>query len=198
MVGICGGYQMLGTRVCDPERIESSMVEIDGLGLLPITTIFSGGKETHRIKGRVAHGEGLLAKARGAEIIGYEIHMGRTTSLDGSPPAGGEAPFLIEERSGEAAAETSPANGSMDPTGRVMGTYIHGLFHNTQLRRGMLQYLADSKGVSLPPPGSDPAMDQEFDKLADWVRSSLNMDLVYAMTGISRHRDVSGPDPAFS
>ena len=196
VVGICGGYQMLGTVVCDPERIESSMGEIQGLGLLPITTVFSGAKETHRIKGRVSHGDGLLTGARGAEINGYEIHMGRTTGSGGGSTGLGTSPFSIEERSGEAVAQGSSMEGSMDAAGRVMGTYIHGLFHNNQLRRAMLRYLAGLKGVSLPPPGSDPAMDQEFDKLADWVRGSLNMDLVYQMTGVSRHRDVSGADPA--
>jgi adenosylcobyric acid synthase len=203
VVGICGGYQMLGAKVCDPQRIESSMGEIQGLGLLPITTVFSGAKETHRIKGRVVHGGGLLTGAQGAEISGYEIHMGRTTGLDGASPPSWASPFNIEERLGEdlsggAAAPASSADGCIDSTGRVMGTYIHGLFHNNQLRRAMLQYLAESKGVSLPAPGSDPAMDQEFDKLADWVRSSLDMDLVYRMTGLSRHRDAGGADAVVS
>lgn len=196
VVGICGGYQMLGTKVCDLERIESSIAEIQGLGLLPITTVFSGSKETHRIRGRVTHGEGLLSGAQGAEITGYEIHMGRTTGPDGAAPNVAAAPFVIEDRSGAAPPQASSADGSMDSPGRVMGTYIHGLFHNNQLRRAVLQNLAKLKGVSLPPPGLDPGMDREFDKLADWVRSSLNMDLVYEMAGLSRHRDVNGPTGA--
>ena len=189
VVGICGGYQMLGTKICDPQRIESSMEEIEGLGLLPITTVFSGTKETHRIRGRVAQGQGLLSGAQGAEIQGYEIHMGQTTGVDG---AAGAAPFLIEDRSDVAVTAASSGDGSMDVPGRVLGTYIHGLFHNNQLRRAVLQHLANSKGVVLPPSGLDPAMDLEFDKLAAWVRNSLDMDLVYGMAGLSRHRDVGG------
>ena len=192
VVGICGGYQMLGIKVCDPQKIESSIEEIEGLGLLPLTTVFSATKETHRVRGRVAHGQGLLSGAQGAEIQGYEIHMGHTTGVDraaGAARSLGAAPFLIEDRSDVAVTSATSTDGSMDVPGRVLGTYIHGLFHNNQLRRAVLQHLANSKGVVLPPSGLDPAMDREFDKLAAWVRNSLDMDLVYRMAGLSKHRD---------
>ena len=79
IVGICGGYQMLGQRLYDPDRIESSVPEMEGLGILPLTTVFSGTKETHRIHGEVVEAAGLLKFAGGASLTGYEIHMGRTT-----------------------------------------------------------------------------------------------------------------------
>ena len=191
VVGICGGFQMLGTRVYDPQKVESSRTEIEGLGLLPITTVFAGSKETHRIKGRVALDTGLLAGARGAEITGYEIHMGLTTGE--ATAAGLQAPFSVDDRSDVPVTAETAQEGLLDSSGRVLGTYIHGLFHNGRLRRAVLQNLARAKGVSLPPSAQDAAMDGEYDKLADWVRSALNMDLVYEMTGLSRHRDQQDP-----
>ncbi len=191
VVGICGGFQMLGTRVYDPQKVESSTTEIEGLGLLPITTVFAGSKETHRIKGRVALDTGLLAGARGAEITGYEIHMGLTTGE--AMGRGLQAPFTVDDRSDVPVTAETAQEGLLDSSGRVLGTYIHGLFHNGRLRRSVLQSLARAKGVSLPPSAQDAAMDGEYDKLADWVRSALNMDLVYEMTGLSRHRDQQDP-----
>ena len=66
-----------------------------------------------------------------------------------------------------------------------MGTYIHGLFHNGEFRRAILEALARRKGASLPSSQDEVGLDREYDKLADWVRSSLNMDLVYGMTGLA-------------
>ena len=194
VIGICGGFQMLGAKVYDPENIESSQTEIDGIGLLPITTVFAGTKETHRIKGWVEADTGLLAGARGAEITGYEIHMGRTSG-EGLQAPFAQAPFSIEDRSDVPVTAETSQEGLLDSPGRVLGTYIHGLFHNGRLRRAVLQNLARIKGAEMPPPAQDATMDGEYDKLADWVRASLNMDLVYEMTGLSRHRDLQDPFP---
>jgi adenosylcobyric acid synthase len=180
IVGICGGYQMLGARLYDPEGVESDMHETDGLGLLPMTTVFAGTKETHRVRAEVAEGTGLLRGARGAPIIGYEIHMGRTTG------EGLKAPFRIRDRSDVPITSDTTFDGAIDPSGQVLGTYIHGLFHNGQLRQALLQELARRKGVTLPVTGQELVIEREFDKLAHWVRSSLKMDLIYQMTGLSR------------
>jgi adenosylcobyric acid synthase len=72
-----------------------------------------------------------------------------------------------------------------------MGTYIHGLFQNGELTRAMLRELARRKGVSLPDVGSELDLDKEYDKLADWVRNSLDMDLVYRVSGLSREYDAA-------
>ncbi|MBM3943219.1 MAG: cobyric acid synthase [SAR202 cluster bacterium] len=180
VIGICGGYQMLGARLHDPDGVESSVPSMDGLGLLPMTTVFAKTKETHRIKGQVAASHGLLAGARGAPVQGYEIHMGRTTGEGVTPP------FQIEDRSDAPITAATALDGGMDASGRVLGTYIHGLFQNSQVRRAVLESLARSKGAALPAAGRDLAVDQEFDKLADWVRRSLKMELVYQMAGLSR------------
>ena len=183
VIGICGGYQMLGTRLYDPEKVESANTEMQGLGILPLTTVFGGSKETHRIKGRVCRGEGLLTGARGLPIGGYEIHMGRTSSK-GLDPA-----FIIDDRSDVNVDPGNSSDGVLDSSGWVMGTYIHGLFHNGGLRQALLQALARRKGASLSLAPEDLALDIEYDKLADWVRGSLRMDLVYQMAGLSKEFD---------
>lgn len=180
VIGICGGYQMLGTRLYDPEGVESSLHETDGLDLLPMTTVFAGTKETHRVKAEVVADSGLLKDARDAPITGYEIHMGRTTG------EGIKSPFQIRDRSDVPVSDATAFDGAIDPSGRVLGTYIHGLFHNVQLRQALLRELARRRGVNLPGSGQELVIDQEYDKLADWVRSSLKMDLIYRMTGLSR------------
>ena len=183
VVGICGGYQMLGSHLYDPDGIESTITEMEGLNLLPLTTVFAGTKETHRIRGEVVEGHGLLRGAVGAAITGYEIHMGRTSSEHL------RFPFRIDDRTDVAVAPETAMDGAMDVEGRVLGTYIHGLFHNGALRRAMLEELARCKGVRLPEAEQLGAMDAEFDKLADWVRGSLDMDLIYSITGLDRNFD---------
>ena len=180
VVGICGGYQMLGKKIYDPEGIESSQRETDGLGLLPITTVFAGHKETHRVTATVAADSGLLNGARGSQVTGYEIHMGQTTGEEVNHP------FQVLDRTDVAVTDASRYDGGMDSQGKVLGTYIHGLFHNAPLRMSILNELARRKGVSLPDASQELVLDQEYDKLADWVRESLNMDLVYQMSGLSR------------
>ena len=185
VLGICGGYQMLGTKITDPEHIESSITELDGLGLMNLTTVFEGSKETHRINGKVTGTSGLLAGTAGMPVSGYEIHMGRTVG------EGISAPFLIEDRADAPVSGIGEPEGAIDASGNVMGTYIHGLFHNGGLRSGMLKELARRKAVSLPDISSGLDVDREYDKLADWVRSSMDMDLIYRLSGLNRDYDAA-------
>ena len=173
IIGICGGYQMLGERILDPDGVESTDAETAGLGLLPLTTTFASTKTTHQVRGRVALARGLLAGCDGGVISGYEIHMGRTYG-------DAAAPFRIIERSGSAA--DSP-DGALDADGLTLGTYMHGLFHNHSLRRALLMHLARRKNITLPD-GAILDLDAEYDKLAALVRRSVDMDAVYAMAGI--------------
>jgi adenosylcobyric acid synthase len=188
VVGICGGYQMLGAKLRDPGGVESSREVMDGLSLLPMTTVFAGTKETHRVKGRVVANTGLLAGAQGAAVQGYEIHMGRTTG------EGVDHPVRVDDRTDVPVSAGGEYDGAMDASGRVLGTYIHGLFHNGALRRAVLENLARAKGARLPEGAGALTSDQEFDKLADWVRSNLKMDLVYQMAGLSRDLYGAGRD----
>ena len=179
VIGICGGYQMMGRRILDPHGVESPEPQSDGLDLLPVDTIFAKVKETHRVQGAVSVDSGLLARASDAAIDGYEIHMGSS-----NPTGPVVHPFRIS-RAGQASSD----DGSISANGRVMGTYVHGLFNSYALRRALLEQLAEWKGVSLPPrsdTGGQLSRDGEYDKLAETVRSSLNMDLLYHLTGLEQ------------
>ena len=177
IIGICGGYQMLGTWIDDPEHVESSVPRRQGLGLLPITTTFLSAKETHQVKGNVMANRGLLTEAQDVNFEGYEIHMGRTETDEG-----GDA-FRIREHSGQSC---DISDGCLDANGHVLGTYIHGLFHNQKIRRAILRHIARANGRPIDFIGSDRQRDNEYDKLAKLVRCSLNMKLLYAITGLRK------------
>ncbi len=159
ILGICGGHQMLGERVSDPENIEGGG-EMPGLGLLPCVTVFAPGKARARVQARV-----LAGPFAGAAIDGYEIHMGRTDT-------GGAAPFCrLENGCTEGAAR-----------GNVFGTYLHGLFDTGGLTQKLAGWLLERKGLSMEnirPETHREHQERQFDILADAVRGSLDMDAVY-------------------
>ena len=101
-------------------------------------------------------------------------------------------PFRIEDRADVPVTDADSLDGALDPLGSVMGTYIHGLFHNGGLRDAMLRELARRKGVTLSDASSGLDLDREFDKLADWVRSSVDMELVYRISGLNREYGAAG------
>ena len=179
--GVCGGYQMLGEAILDPDRVESDQGHAQGLGLLPVTTVFSATKATHRVNAVVATaGSGLLQECGGQRLQGYEIHMGRTTG------SGVASPFRIVERSGQAVDQPDGADGAMDARGRVLGTYMHGLFRNDGFRRAVLRRLAQWKGVTLPEATGDDASGLGYDGLAALVREHLDMPLIYRLAGLEQ------------
>ena len=177
VIGICGGYQMMGRRILDPHGVESPQPESEGLNLLPVDTLFAPVKETHRVRGEVSADSGLLGRAGTATVEGYEIHMGSST------PSGEAArPFRISR-----ADQPATDDGVLSGNGRAFGTYIHGLFNSHSLRRALLEQLAEWKGVSLPPAsdtGGQLSRDGEYDKLAHIVRNNLDMELLYRLTGL--------------
>ena len=177
VIGICGGYQMMGRRILDPHGVESPDQEEAGLQLLPVDTVFAPVKETHRVRGTVSIGSGLLSHSGGASVDGYEIHMGSSIHQENVV-----APFSISR-----AGRDAESDGALSESGRVLGTYIHGLFNSHALRRTVLEQIAAWKGVSLPPrsdTGGQLSRDSEYDKLAETVRSSLNMELLYRITDL--------------
>ena len=182
VMGICGGYQMMGRRILDPMGVESEQKEAEGLGLLPVDTVFATEKETHRVRGTVSAVNGLLGKAGGAAVEGYEIHMGSSTPTDSQ---GLSDPFRISRTSGE---PSSGVGGAATQDGLALGTYIHGVFNSYSLRRAILEQLAEWKGTSLPDPsstGDQLSRNGEYDKLAQTVRDSLKMDLLYRIVGLN-------------
>ncbi|MEI7769731.1 MAG: cobyric acid synthase [Chloroflexales bacterium] len=152
VVGICGGYQLLGTRISDPLGVEGAGGDAPGLGLLPVETVFAAEKRTVQIEAR-AH----APWAAGAPLRGYEIHAGRTAG-----PAG--IPLATITRRGE--APDCEGDGSISADGRIWGCYIHGIFANPAFRRGWLGSLG-WLGAGAPPP-PDP-----YDRLADVVATAF-------------------------
>jgi adenosylcobyric acid synthase len=179
VTGICGGYQMLGRSIHDPGGVESSEKEIAGLGLLDVVTTFIPRKSTVQVKAAITAGRGLLEGMDGQEVTGYEIHMGQTAAGD----SGGAFRVFETPQGG-----TDYADGALNTDGMVLGTYMHGLFHNNEFRRGFLNILRRRKGLPESFQSAVTGKDAEYDKLATLVRGSLNMDLVYEILkkGIDR------------
>jgi adenosylcobyric acid synthase len=172
VVGICGGFQMLGHAIVDAVGAETASGEQDtGLGLLPVQTEFARVKATHQVQARVLAGSGA-----GMEVIGYEIHMGYSF-----PTVENSRPLLqLWQRGGEAADDL---DGVIDESGRVWGTYVHGIFDNTEFRRGWLRSLGwtaleDARDLTAIRQAS-------YDRLATAVRASLDMEAVRRMVGVT-------------
>jgi adenosylcobyric acid synthase len=166
VVGICGGYQMLGEKILDPHGVESPETEVAGLDLLPVVTEFLPEKYTRQVRGTVLADAGLLAGAAGLEIGGYEIHMGQTRGEGGVPA------FRI---TGTPQGPADYADGVLDERGLVLGTYLHGLFSNDAFRQVFLNNVRRLAGLAESPGGITISRDREYDKLADLVRGSLDM-----------------------
>ncbi len=170
VLGICGGYQMLGRKILDPEQVESRESKVAGLGLLPVATEFAPEKSTRQVRATVQADLGLLAGAAGMEIGGYEIHMGQSRHNKGEPA------FHI------CATPQGPADhddGILDDRGMVMGTYLHGLFSNDAFRQLFLNNLRRFWGLAESENGVTISRDREYDKLAELVRGSLDIAAVY-------------------
>jgi adenosylcobyric acid synthase len=169
IIGVCGGYQMLCRSINDPERIESASESVPGLGLLPAVTTYARQKATSQVKGCVAADRGLLSGMAGQELIGYEIHMGQTQT------EGGSSPFRIYQTP---EGVVNYEDGTMNASGTVLGTYMHGIFNNSGFRQGLLNWLRRRRG--LPEIwGADVDKEKEYDRLADLVRRNLDMKRLY-------------------
>ena len=167
VLGVCGGYQMLGQTLDDPTGSESGRPQtLRGLGLLPTRTVFSEQKRRAQVKATVA-----AAPFAGAELEGYEIHTG-VTEAEGEPfahyPDGGREGCV---------------------QGNVFGTYLHGLFDTGTLTEALAGWLCRRKGIDPSDAALIPMEEyrrQQFDILADGVRGALDMDAVYAAMGMER------------
>lgn len=176
VIGICGGYQMLGEKIEDPEGVESPVREMEGLGLLPVTTIHAARKSTHRVKARATRAVPFMGlDPSSATITGYEIHMGSTRGE-------GEPPLLIVERDG---GEACVGDGAVHARLPVFGCYLHGLFENRALREGFLNHLRRLRGLPSLAAERDweDWREDRLDRLARITRSSLNMPLIYSLLG---------------
>ncbi len=155
LFGICGGYQMLGKKISDPDQVEGALLkEISGIGFLDMETIFHGEKVQTQTNGVFSDVSGLFAPLNGLRYEGYEIHMGRS---------GQALPPLFSN-------------------GNVYGSYIHGIFDAPGVADTILRVLCRKKGIAEQALNTFDLADyreQQYDKLADAVRKGLDMDLVY-------------------
>ncbi|WP_438347351.1 cobyric acid synthase [Paenibacillus sp. FA6] len=188
LVGICGGYQMLGEILHDPFSVEGGEPRsAKGLGYLPVTTTFLKEKTTVRVQGALAMGHPLAlvteSKTGVIPMEGYEIHMGETGCLNMNNVA---SLFQVERITGELVDE---GWGSKD--GGRWGTYLHGVFHNDHFRRSWLDGIRVNKG--LRPLGqtftSSTLKEQEFDRIAEVVRNHIDMKKIYDIMGVYHKKD---------
>jgi adenosylcobyric acid synthase len=173
VLGICGGYQMLGAWICDPHGIEGASAP--GLGLLPITTTFQPLKMLARRVARPLPAGGLLAHAGGLSAPCYEIHMGLVSGSDATPA------FALDDGAG-AEGGSSPAWGAIAADGWVLGTSLHGLLADARLRRALLEALAERRSIPLPPPPAEPP--DPYDAIADCLEASLAMGVLDRIVGL--------------
>ncbi len=161
IIGICGGFQMLGEVVRDPHKVESTGAEVSGLGILGISTSMAAEKTLERVTAR--HIES------GLSVHGYEIHHGQTTGANIAP--------LLRRDNGTTGARLDD--------GRAWGTYMHGIFDADRFRRWFIDRLRENRG--LPAFGEVMAtydIDVALDRLADVVRESLPIDMIYKLAGL--------------
>ncbi len=166
--GICGGYQMLGMHISDPEQVEEGG-QLRGMGLLPVNTTLTREKTRSQVQGCLGKLTGVLECLSGIPFAGYEIHMGRTE---------------LDEVQGAAVAEIQQQTYRMDGCCKenVYGTYIHGIFDEEGIVKAMLASLAERKGITL---GNLTQMtrkeykETQYNLLADTLRRHLDMEKIY-------------------
>jgi adenosylcobyric acid synthase len=168
VVGICGGFQMLGEMIDDPDGVEGRGGNMQGLGLLPANTVFYHDKKVSPRRGRIAPSlGGRLAPLSGIEIEGYEIHSGETRVK-------GPAFALLDSDGREA------SDGAWSPDGGVWGTYMHDIFSSDGFRKAWLASL----GVGAMTKSRKVALDASLDALADAVEAALDMKRLREIIGL--------------
>ncbi len=165
--GICGGYQMLGNIINDPENVEGGG-SVKGLGLLNTVTDFSNEKTTVQTAGKINEIKGFYSELSGLEVKGYEIHMGQSVIIEG------EALAFIDGKS----------DGCVN--NNVAGSYVHGIFDNFKISNTLISILAKYKGVELEELidfDIKAYKESQYDLLADCVRKSIDMNEIYNILG---------------
>ena len=177
IIGICGGYQMLGRTISDPDGVESGG-RVQGLSLLPVDTVLAPGKTRKTFKGCITAPTGVLAGLMGCECTGYEIHMGVTK------------PY------GQCSEFTSDASGYC--LGNIYGSYVHGLFDSAKVCTGIIKAAASAKGLDI-----DTGMivdqaayrDEQYERLARILEESLDMDMIYSVMGLPAGKKEGSASP---
>ena len=175
VVGICGGYQMMGKRIADPHHIESELDEAVGLQLLGIETVFEGEKITARVDGTHI--------ASGLAISGYEIHCGRIAR------SGANSIFRIRSRGGQSLDELE---GALHDDGQTFGTSIHGLFDAPRFRRHFLNEIRKCRGLQpleiVRVEDAQSARGRAYDRFAQLLQTHLDIAAIAALIGVEPER----------
>ncbi len=166
IIGICGGFQLLGEQLIDSEGVERGG-QMRGMGLLNTKTVFVGEKTRTQIRGKVTEGFGDFEKLRGMDVSGYEIHMGLTENLGGCRPC-----IVLEDGRTDAL---------LSGDGTVFGSYLHGIFDSDGVTEAVITKLCEKKGITLETAAFDlkAYKEEQYNLLADLIRSSLDMEKVY-------------------
>ncbi|MGD8388318.1 MAG: cobyric acid synthase [Desulfobacteraceae bacterium] len=168
VLGICGGYQLLGKRILDPDGVESSRRIVKALGLLPAETVLARDKVVRRVTGTCLW--------NGKRVSGYEIHMGRTRAL-----ATQERPFLRLHQPG---SRSHWDDGLVLDGGRVWGSYVHGILDASGFRGDLLNEVRRDKGLKERRPRQGRlARFHQYDRLADHFEKHCDMDRILASMG---------------
>lgn len=165
LIGICGGYQILGRAISDRHSIESGIRETEGLKILPVKTSLRKEKVLKYVE--------ACQLSTGLKVKGYEIHHGATKRENSCSPF-----FKIIKRNNKS---TNLYDGAVDKNKRVFGTYIHGIFDNGGFRRHFLNRLRKQKGWPVLTKTDSLSLNAEFDKLARLIRENINVKLLYEM-----------------
>lgn len=171
ILGICGGFQMLGKCINDPDGVESSLKSIKGLGLFDMETQLEKKKSTYQVEAEEIHRN---EHTKPNDLLrGYEIHMGRATINNEA------SLFRINKRSGQTC---SVNDGALSRDGRIMGTYIHGIFDNDGFRRRFLNHISRSRTATSSTMPDDfkfhAFKEEQYNRLADAIRHSLDMNVI--------------------
>lgn len=178
VIGICGGYQMLGEVIRDPQHTESQNDEAAGLGLLGMETVFASEKLTSQVVAQCQDLHFMGQSISADNLQGYEIHMGHTAFTREAD----KHPFTICQRRGKACASQE---GTANTAGNVFGTYIHGVFDNDVFRRSVLNAIRHSKGLEALANTRNVMAEkqQAYEHLADVVENALDMEKLYQIMG---------------
>ena len=170
--GICGGYQMLGEKLSDPYNVEHGG-ELKGIGLLPTATVFENQKIRTRVSGKFENIEGNLSDLSNVEFDGYEIHMGKTTLLEGTKSLVNIEKILDK-------SENTHLDGAIYKN--VFGSYIHGIFDREEVSKAIVASLCKKKGIeyeNIRTFDIKSYKESQYNILADMVRKNLDMDKIY-------------------
>jgi adenosylcobyric acid synthase len=185
LVGICGGFQMLGREVCDPYHLESDMEVVKGLDLLNVRTVLEAEKVTRQATARLLAPTRFAAEKNNPLFVGYEIHLGETRL------EGGTEPLFFLRRLGD---EEGHNDGAINADGTILGTYMHGLFDSGDGLALLLHHWRKIRGKRA---SSDNVIDanaqstKRYDALADNYRRNLNLNIIYRLIDKTAERSAT-------